>query len=82
MTTVYTKQAKQNPKSKDIFAPGRHVDGRYFVFKLCSNYNGQVRGGISKTWRVVKGSEKGLTLDEAKALMSKRVGLDLYSKGA
>lgn len=75
---IFTNQAKQNPKSKNIFAPGKNETGRYFIFRLCSNYDGSVRGGIRKTWRVASGSEGGLTLEAAKALLEKKVGLKLY----
>jgi hypothetical protein len=34
------------------------------------------RGGIAKTWRYIA---KGLSLDEAKALMEKKTGQKLYS---
>lgn len=77
--TVYTKQARKSIKGK-IFAPGKDErTGAYLIFTLCENYDGQVRGGIRKSWRVVKGSEKGLTLDEAKALFEKKLGKKLYS---
>lgn len=75
---IFTKQARKNSKG-DIFAPGKadvSQDG-YFdrcdfqVWKLCENYDGRVRGGISKTWRVVA---KDLNLEAAKTLLSKKVG--------
>lgn len=40
------------------------------VWKLCENYNGQVRSGMQKTWRYV---ERGLSKEQAKALFSKKV---------
>jgi hypothetical protein len=73
---IFTKQAKQNPKTKAIFAPGQAEDGSYTIYKLCSNYDGQVRGGIRKTWRY---TNKGLTLDQAKVVLEKKVGLRLWS---
>ncbi|KGC37670.1 hypothetical protein [Burkholderia pseudomallei] len=39
------------------------------VWKLCENYNGKVRGGISKTWRYV---EKGMTEQAARAMFGRR----------
>ena len=39
------------------------------VWKLCENYNGQVRGGIEKQWRYV---EKGLTEETARKLFERR----------
>lgn len=77
MATVYTKKAHKSAKGV-WFAPGKSEDGSYMVFKLCENYAGHVRGGIAKTWRV---SGEGLSLDEAKALMEKKVGRRLYPAG-
>lgn len=73
---IFTKQARKS-KTGAIFAPGKadlsetgYFDrADYAVYKLCENYDGQVRGGIRKTWRVVA---KNLTLDEAKALLERR----------
>ncbi len=72
-STVYVNQAHKSAKGK-VFAPGKSAKG-YMVFALCENYNGNVRGGKSKTWRSVA---DGLTLEEAKALMEKRVGRKIY----
>lgn len=95
MTTVFTNQARKNSKG-DIFAPGKDErTGRYFVFQLCENYDGKVKGGMRKTWCIVSPSTKrpktleeskaqfaaiqrGLSLDEAKALFEKKVGQKLY----
>jgi len=44
-------------------------DCTYAVYKLCENYNGKVRGGISKTWRYV---EKNLPFEEALKLFNRR----------
>lgn len=73
---IFKNQVKQNPKTKAIFAPGQDADGSYKVYKLCSNYDGSVRGGIRHSWGLVA---KGLTLDEAKKLLEKRVGLKMWS---
>lgn len=73
MVTVFTKQARKSNKGV-IFAPGKSESG-YLIFKLCENYDGQVRGGMRKTWRYV--ADK-LTLDEAKALFEKRLGYKIY----
>lgn len=75
---IFTKQARKNAKGA-IFAPGKadvspvgYFDrADYLVYKLCENYDDQVRGGIRKTWRVVA---HGLSLDAAKMLLEKRVG--------
>ena len=71
---IFTNQVKQNPKTKAKFAPGKEADG-YQVYKLCSNYDGKVRGGIRHSWGLVA---KGLTLNEAKALLNKRCGIKIY----
>jgi hypothetical protein len=39
------------------------------VWKLCENYNGQVRGGMEKRWRYV---EKGMTEDAARKMFERR----------
>jgi hypothetical protein len=74
MATVYSKQAHKAADGT-TYAPGKNDRGYYLVFKLCENYAGHVRGGVSKTWRYIA---DGLSLDEAKALMEKRVGRKLY----
>lgn len=43
---------------------------QYAVYKLCENYAGHVRGGISSTWRYI---EKGMTLHNAEKLFNKRI---------
>ena len=72
-STVYTNRAAKSAKGV-IYAPGKSITG-YTVYKLCENYDGQVRGGMRKTWRVVADN---LSLEETKALMEKRVGRKLY----
>jgi hypothetical protein len=72
-STVYVKQAYKSAKGA-VFAPGKSAKG-YVVYKLCENYDGNIRGGVRKSWRVVA---NGLTLEEAKALMEKRVGRKIY----
>lgn len=47
------------------------VRGEYWeVLKLCSNYDGQVRGGIRKTWRVV---DQNLNESTARSLYGRRL---------
>jgi hypothetical protein len=60
-------------------------NGNALVYKLCSNYSGNVRGGISKQWRVVqpnarmshtdfqKMARQGMIKTEAIALFNKRL---------
>lgn len=74
---IFINQVKQNPKTKVKFAPGRDVDGSYKVYKLCSNYDGKVRGGIRYSWGLVA---EGLTLDEAKILLNKKCGIKIYEE--
>lgn len=73
---IFTKQAKRSTKGA-IYAPGRVApySGSYSIYKLCENYDGMVRGGIRKTWRVVA---SGLSLGDAKALFEKKLGRKLY----
>lgn len=77
--TVYTSTAtKAKTKSATVFAFGRRDDfagkptseGGYYVFKLCKNYAGHVRGGIAKTWRYIA---KDLSHADAIDLLNKRV---------
>jgi hypothetical protein len=44
-------------------------ESTFSVWKLCENYNGQVRGGIAKAWRYV---EKNLTEEAARKLYNRR----------
>lgn len=46
------------------------TDGTKFeVWKLCENYNGQVKGGIAKTWRYV---QKDMAEQEAREMFKRR----------
>jgi len=40
----------KTPEALDCY----DYDKTFAVFKLCSNYDGNVKGGIRKEWRVVK----------------------------
>lgn len=73
MAQVFTKQARKSSKGT-VFAPGKSESG-YLIFKLCENYDGQVRGGIRKTWRYVADR---LTLEQAKTEFEKRLGYSIY----
>lgn len=74
---IFIKQARK-AKNGTVYAPGKadispvgyFERADYAIYKLCSNYDGKVRGGVRKTWRVVA---KGLSLDQAKALLERRV---------
>lgn len=75
---IYTKTARKNAKGV-VFAFGRRdgmdgkpvADGGYMIFKLCENYNGQVHGGISKTWRY---TDENLSYEDAIKKMNKKLG--------
>ena len=81
--SVYTKTATKSKAGK-IYAFGRRDDlhgadklkGGYVLFRLCQNYNGQVRGGIEKTWRAV---EQNMTFDAAMKLMNKKCGYTAFA---
>ena len=65
------KAIKKNVnKSGTPFALVKYADGTYGVYKLCSNYDGKVRGGIAKTWCYI---EKNLTETEATTLYGRRL---------
>lgn len=74
---VYKKTATHALNGKSVYAfarteglEGQPTDqGGYAVVSLEKNYAGHVRGGIAKTWRVVK---SGLTHREAVDLLNKR----------
>ncbi len=74
MAQVFTRQARKSSTGV-VFAPGKSETG-YLIFKLCENYNGHARGGISKTWRYVANK---LTLKEAKAEFERRLGYKIYN---
>jgi hypothetical protein len=73
MSEIYKNKAHKSDNGI-WYAPGKNDRG-YIVFKLCENYAGHVRGGIAKTWCVIK---QELSLDQAMALMEKRVGRKIY----
>lgn len=76
MTEVFVKQAKKSEKGV-TYAPGKGANGKYMIFKLCNNYDGQVKGGVRKTWRYVA---KDLTLEQAKIEFVRLLGRDIYSE--
>ena len=77
---IFTKHAVKS-QSGTIWAPGKAdiaQDGYfdradYQIWRLCENYDGKVRGGIRKTWRL---SKDNLSLDQAKALLAKKSAQD------
>lgn len=60
---------KKENKKGTVFALIRG-DESWEVWRLAENYNGAVKGGLSKTWRYV---EKGLTEEKAKQLFDRRI---------
>jgi hypothetical protein len=84
--TIYTKTAtKAKTKTQTIFAFGRETaldghpveKGGYQVWKLCENYDGQVKGGIRKTWRYVA---KDLSFNDAVELLNRRVRFKAFNQ--
>lgn len=81
--SVYTKTATKG-KTGNVYAFGRTADldgqpidaGGYYVFKLCENYAGHVRGGIAKTWRYI---DRNLSHADAVALMNRRLGYKAFN---
>ena len=54
------------------FSLGRDkAAGTFGVYKLCENYDGKVRGGIRKTWRVVA---SGLEYAAARNIFDRKIG--------
>lgn len=76
---------KAQNKAGTWFAIAQLDNGNQVVYKLCSNYNGNVRGGISKSWRGVmtnprmnntefqKMMREGLTAETARVLFEKKL---------
>jgi len=76
---------KAQNKAGTFFSLVKLENGNYLVYKLCSNYDGNVRGGISKNRRCVqptqrmshadfqKMSRNGLPKIEAESLFNKRL---------
>ncbi len=79
MTTVFTQQARKSTNGT-TYAPGKNDRGGYLLFVLRQNYDGQVRGGMRSTWRVVNASLKGLSLNDAKAMFEKKLGYKVYEE--
>lgn len=73
---IFTSK-KVKSKSGVWFAPGKddvskegYFDRKdYRVYKLCGNYDGKVKGGMSYTWRYIA---RDLSLDEAKKLLESK----------
>jgi len=70
MTTTGKAVSKLANKKGTVFALVAMTDGFWQVMKLCSNYDGKVRGGIRKTWRV---AEKNMNEADARNLYSRRL---------
>jgi hypothetical protein len=61
--------AKQANSKGTVFALLSGPSG-FEVWKLAENYCGQVRGGITRSWRYV---EKNMTEEKARTLFNRRV---------
>lgn len=78
-------QTKAQNKAGTWFALVALDNGNFLVYKQCTNYNGNVYGGISKTWRCCQTHQRmnntdfqamarnGLPEDEARALFNKKL---------
>ena len=62
--------AKQANSKGTVFALLSGPSG-FEVWKLAENYYGQVRGGITRSWRYI---EKNMTEEKARAMFNRRVG--------
>jgi len=51
MTAQFTRTAEGQNKAGTQFKVLRRMGDKFSVWKLCANYDGKVRGGISHTWR-------------------------------
>ena|ERR1700750_1980236 len=83
--SIYPRTRTKSVKSKNkIYALGRvkYLDGLpkeaggYALFALSGNYAGNVRGGISYSWKVVK---EDLSYTEAVQLINRRVGYTAFT---
>jgi hypothetical protein len=70
MSTTGKAVSKLANKKGTVFALVAMTDGSWQVMKLCSNYDGKVRGGIRNTWRLV---EKNMKEADARNLYSRRL---------
>ncbi len=61
---------KRASAKKIVYALCAMNDGTFQVQKLCENYDGKIKGGIRRTWRLV---ERGLNETEARWLFGKKV---------
>lgn len=84
--TVYSQTArKSSTKRETVYAFGRKdglhghpvSEGGYSVWKLAENYDGNIRGGIRKTWRYI---ELDLSYSDAIKLMNKRLKRTEYKE--
>ncbi|AGR48028.1 hypothetical protein PHIM7_306 [Sinorhizobium phage phiM7] len=80
--SFYKQTVRKNAKNT-FYAFGREdkldgmptAQGGYKIYKLCENYDGTVRGGIRKTWRVQR---ENLSYVDAIKLMNKRLGREEF----
>lgn len=66
---------KGKNKAGTVFALVQNDDATFKVLKLCSNYDGNARRGVSKTWRYVDNKSGGsrMEYESANELYIKRV---------
>lgn len=51
MTAQFTRVAEGKNTAGTSFRVLRRMGDKFSVWKLCANYDGKVRGGVSHTWR-------------------------------
>lgn len=76
---------KAQNKAGTWFALVEKESGNCLVYKLCSNYDGNVSGGISSNWRAIQPTQRmtntefqtmvreGMPKPEAEALFNKKL---------
>ena len=65
----FTSIKKGVNKKGKIFCIGTYDNEKHTVYTLCENYDGNVRGGISKSWRCVV---QNVSLEEAEVVFKRR----------
>lgn len=69
MTQATRKTVSKKANAKGVVFALLTDGTTWEVWKLCENYNGQVRGGIEKQWRYI---EKGMVEEAARKLFERR----------
>ena len=64
--------AKAANRKGVVYALVDNADATFTVYKLCENYDGKVKGGISKQWRYVAGVDR-VSEEKARVVYNRRV---------